>query len=159
MPEIPPASRGGLSPGHNILCSPAGHRLSTRCPPLIHRPRARVAGNSACRGGVTALGLSLRKAGEMRPARLARTPGPLIFQPQERSMKLHLALAPLLLCALAPLANAQLPAQPGETGQPRAWFGGVLQRPLRPWLLPHRAQAVGRSPFSQRLRCPSRSTP
>jgi Do/DeqQ family serine protease len=33
-------------------------------------------------------------------------------------MKLHLSLATLLLCALAPLANAQLPGQPGETPVP-----------------------------------------
>jgi hypothetical protein len=33
-------------------------------------------------------------------------------------MKLHLSLAALLLCVAVPLANAQLPAQPGETPVP-----------------------------------------
>ena len=33
-------------------------------------------------------------------------------------MKLHLALAPLLFCAVAPLAQAQLPSQPGEAPVP-----------------------------------------
>ena len=33
-------------------------------------------------------------------------------------MKLHLVLAPLLLCAVAPLAEAQLPAQPGDAPVP-----------------------------------------